>query len=170
MAVIKTAGVTAKPRNPVYTVGKKLRTVNAVVTLVSANMANGDIVELAGPFTLSSRIARIISPASTPALTAATDAKLGFFKKNSAGALVVVNTGSDAVLWNGVTLATAISGNILLVLNSSLDKFKTIGELLALGEDNEPSGGVYLGLTFPTKPTAGGTLDLDIVIEEATNN
>jgi len=39
-----------------------------------------------------------------------------------------------------------------------------------MGADQEPAGGVFLGLTFPTKPSVNGTLDLEVWIEEATTN
>jgi hypothetical protein len=169
MANQRTAGFIAKPRNPEYTVGKKHRTVQATAALVSASMTNGDTLELAGPLTFDARIARVFTPNASPALTAAADVKLGFFYKDTNGNLVLIKAGSDAVLWNGVTLASALSTrDLLLGLNSSLDTTKNIGDLLAMTTDQEPAGGVYLVMTFPTKPSVNGTLDLDIVIEEAT--
>jgi len=171
MATIRTTGYTAKPRNPIYTTGKQYRTIPARAALVTASMADGDIVELGGPFTYSDRIARVLTPNASPALTSATNAKLGFFKKNSLGVLTLIKAGSDALLWNGVTLAAALSArDLLFSLNASLDSTKNIGDLLAQGDDQEPIGGVFLGLTFPTKPSVDGVLDLDVVVEEATTD
>lgn len=171
MANQRTTGFTAKPRNPDYTVGKKHRTVPARAALVTASMADGDTVELGGPFTYGDRIARVLTPNASPALTAATNVKLGFFMKGADGTLALIKTGSDALLWNGVTLAAALSARDLLFdRNSSLDSTKNIGELLAQGADAEPQGGVYLVMTFPTKPSVDGVLDLDVMVEEATTN
>lgn len=170
MATIRTTGynTAAKVRNPVYTVGKQYRTVPARAALATASMTNGDILILAGPLTYSERIARILSPNATPALTAATDAKLGFFQMK-AGVPALIKAGSDALLWNGVSFASALTARDLLFgLNASLDSTKNIGELLAQGVDQEPAGGVFLGLTFVTKPSNDGVLDLDVQIEEAT--
>lgn len=170
MATIRTTGFVAKPRNPVYSVGKQYRTVPAGAALVSTAMTNGDILILAGPLTYSERIARVMSPNATPALTAAADAKLGFFQM-VAGVPKVIKSGSDALLWTSATLVSSLSARDLLFhFNSALDATKNIGELLAQGVDQEPAGGVFLGLTFVTKPSANGTLDLDVVIEEATTN
>lgn len=171
MAVIKTTGALAKPRDPMYGTGKAMRKINAQASLVAASMANGDILELAGPFTFDSRIDRVFSPNATPALTAATDSKLGFFKKNADGSLSVIKSGSDALLWTGATLATSLSArDLLMSFTPALDRTKSIGELLAMGRDQEVTGGVWLGLTFPTKPSVNGTLDLDIEVEEATRD
>lgn len=169
MANQRTAGFIAKPKNPVYQVGKKLRTVPAYASLVTASMTNGDTVELAGPFNFDARIHRVLSPNASPALTSAANAKLGFMYKDSTGAFKVVNAGSDAVLWNGVNLASSVSArDLLLNYNAALDQTKNIGQLLALNNDVSPAGGVYLVLTFPTKPSVNGILDLDIIVEEAT--
>lgn len=170
MATIRTTGFVAKPRNPVYSLGKKLQIVPAQASLVSASMTDGDILILAGPLTYGDRIARILSPNATPALTSATNAKLGFFQMKN-GQPALIKAGSDALLWNGVTFASSLSARDLLFhFNSSLNATQNIGELLAQGPDQEPAGGVFLGLTFPTKPSVNGVLDLDVVIEEATTN
>lgn len=162
----RTTGYTAKPRNPVYSVGKQYRTIPARISLTNASMTNGDLWIMAGPFTYADRIARVFSPNATPALTAAADNDLGFFYKKPDGTFAELD---KDILWDGVTLAAALSTRDLLFnLNASLDSTKNIGELLGKGDDQEPFGGVYLGLTFNTKPTADGALDLDVVVEEAT--
>jgi hypothetical protein len=172
MAELRTKGFTDKPRNPSNSVGKKFRTVPAYAALLTASMVNGDILTLAGPLTFGERIARVVTLNASPALTSATDAKLGFFMRNpSDGTLKLIKAGSDALLWNGVTLAASLSTRDLLTsLNSALNQSLNIGELLQMGADQEPAGGVFLGLTFPTKPSVNGTLDLEVWIEEATTN
>jgi hypothetical protein len=171
MATFRTTGFTAKPKNPVYTVGKKYRTVPARAALLTASMTNGDIVELAGPLTYGERIARISTPNASPALTAAADSKLGFYYKANDGTLTLIKSGSDALLWTGATLAAALSTRDLLMhFTPALDTTKNIGELLGQTHDQEPAGGVYLGLKFPTKPSVDGVLDLEVMIEEASTN
>lgn len=171
MANFNTVGFTAKPRNPVYLVGKQFRTIPARAALVAANLTNNDTVTLAGPFTFADRIDQLFTPNASPALTSSVS-NLGFMTKDSLGNLAAITTGGATVLWNGVaTLATAQSTrDLLLTGNSALNTTQNIGELLGLGADQEPANGVFLVLGFPTKPSADGTLDLRVVVEEATTN
>ena len=165
-------GAQAFKRNPMYTVGKKMRKVNSKFT-VQTTGANGDQYVLAGPLNLDDRISRIYTQ-SMAALTSATNANLGFYYSKDGLAtqagLVPVKSGGGNELWSGVSLATAVTTflDVLTNKNSSLDNTKSIRDLLNLGPDMQPSGGVYLVLTLPTANTAGGTVDLDIEIEEAT--
>lgn len=163
-------GSAAKPRNPMYAGGKKLRTVHANLSVVASAAVNGDVFILAGALELGWRIHRIIAPMGTPALTTAADNDLGFFRKTTDGEYVAIDAD---ILWDGATLASAITDkgvDLLNTLNASLDQTKNIGELLQLGSDEDYVGGVYLGLTMNTASTADGELDLDVVIEEATTN
>lgn len=163
---LRTTGFTAKPRDPVYSVGKKYRTIPARASLVTTSMTNADMLVLAGPLTYADKIARVISQNATPALTAASDNDLGFFYKKADGTFVAID--SD-ILWDGVSLVSALSTRDLLFgLNTSLDSTKNIGELLGKGVDQEPVGGVFLGLTFNVKPSNDAVLDLDVLVEEAT--
>ena len=157
-------GLQAKAKNPMYRTGKKLTTVHSQLTVDASELTNGDIFVLAGGLPLDARVHRIFSPNATPALTAATDNDIGFYKMVD-GALVALD--KDIVV-DGATLASALSTRDLLSLNSSLDRSKTIGELLSLTNEKEPASGVYLCLTMNTKSTADGVLDLDIVVEYPT--
>lgn len=172
MTNFRNTGFIAKPRNPVYTVGKKYRTIPARAALLTASMVNGDTFELGGPFTSSDRIARIFTPNATPALTGATDSKLGFMKKVGGVLTILTNVANaNQVLWNNATLAAALSSRDLLTsINTALNTTLNIGELLGLGPDQEPDGGYFLVLTFPTKPSVDGVLDLEVWFEEATTN
>lgn len=159
-------------RNPQYSVGKKMRKVNFKQVVPGTGVA-GDQYVLAGPLNLDDRISRIYANGLV-ALTGVTGANLGFYYSKDGlgtqGGLAVVKTGGGNELWSGVSLASAVTAfsDLLTAKNSSLDNTKAIRDLLSLGADASPIGGVYLVLTFPQQNTAGGTIDLDIEIEEAT--
>lgn len=165
---LKSIGAAAFPLSPAFSVGKRLRTVNARYTVPTTG-ANGDQYVLAGPLSLDDRIARILSTAMA-ALTSATNANLGFYYLNSAGVLTVVKSGGGNELWSGVSLATAVTvlSDVLYLKNTSLDTTKAIRDLLSIGPDQAPVGGIYLVLTLPTANSAGGLIDMDTLIDEAT--
>lgn len=169
MTIRKNLGVAAFPRNPAFSVGKLMRTVNCSITVPTTG-ANGDQYILAGPFSPDDRISRVLCQAF-PALTSATDSNLGFYySKDQLVTLTPVVSGGGNELWSGVTLATAVTvfTDLLMSKNSSLDRTKAIRDLLSIGSDQEPFGGIYLVLTLPTANSAGGTGNLDILVEEAT--
>lgn len=173
MALLRSIGSAAFPRNPMYQSGKKMRKVNSKFTVATTGNI-GDQYVLAGPLSLDTRISRIYTQAMA-ALTSATTWNLGFWYSKDALAtqagLAVVKSGSDSVLWSAVSLVTAVTTflDVLTNKNSALDNTKSIRDLLSLGADAEPIGGVYLVLTNTvTANSAGGTVDLDIELEEAT--
>lgn len=161
--------LTNQPKNPRFSTGTKVRTVEFRGSFTASNSAIGDKCILAGPLSLDDRIAAIrAGGAGTPALTSAADCDLGFFKKAADGSLVEL---SKDVLWNGITLASALTyPNLLTGLNLTLDISKNIGQHLSLGSDKMPHGGVFLVLTTNIANTATGPLllDLEIDINEAT--
>ena len=172
-AVYQSIGKTAFPLSSTFSTGEKMRFVNAKFTVPTTG-AIGDQYVLAGPLSIDSRIHRIYSQAMA-ALTSATTWNLGFYysKDNLAtnAGLVPVKSGGGNELWSGVNLTTAVTTflDVLTNKNSSLDNTKAIRDLLSLGPDAEPVGGIYLVLTNTTTAnTAGGTVDLDVVIDEAT--
>ena len=68
-----------------------------------------------------------------------------------------------------LTSAPTLGLDMLVTKNTSLDNTKAIRDLLSIGPDQEPPGGVFLVLTNTTTAnTAGGVADIDILIEEAT--
>lgn len=162
---------TSSPNNPAFESGKPYRYINSSFSLTGANSDNGDILEIAGPFSFSDRIAGLYANTSAglPALTAASDNDLGFYYKNADGDYVELD---KDILWDGVSLASAdaSNGNYLLGKNSSLDESQNIGELLGLGADKMPSGGVYLCLTMNTATSATATLRLKTEVDEATTS
>lgn len=168
MTIFNSIGKLAFPKNPMYQVGKKLRHVGAKF-LFAAN-AIGDQYILAGPLTIDDRIARILAPNGVPTLVSATSNNLGFYYMNAAGTLVPVKSGGGNELWSAVTLVGAIATGVdlLTTKNAALDNTKAIRDLLLLGPDAEPVGGIFLVLTTTVAITVGGTFDLDIEIEEST--
>lgn len=172
-ALIKSVGIAAFPANPYYQVGKQLRTVGFKATAATTGNI-GDQYILAGPLTLDDRVSRII-PVRFPALTSATTWNLGFYKSTDNGATVanlspVVTSGGNE-LWSGVNLTSAptLGLDMLVTKNTSLDNTKAIRDLLSIGPDQSPVGGIFLVLTNTTTAnTAGGVMDVDIQIEEAT--
>lgn len=160
---------TAEPKNPRFQTGKTTKTVEFEAAFTSANSDDGDKIVLAEGLSLADRISAIRPNATNvPALTSATDNDLGFFYKDEKGVLQALDAD---ILWDGVTLASAYTGsNMLTGKNAALDQSKNIGELLGLGIDKEPFGGVYLVLTTNTANTATATVRLAIDIDCATTN
>lgn len=161
--------LTASPRDPRFESGKKSRIVNFQAAISAANSAAGDKIVLAGPLSLDDRIASIRSAGQgTPALTSAADNDLGFWYKTADGTLKELD---KDILWDGITLAAAVTyPDLLTGFNANLDMSKNIGQLLNLGPDRVPVGGVFLVLQTNTANTAVGPLQLrlDIEIDEAT--
>jgi hypothetical protein len=172
-AIAQSIGKVAFPLSSSFSVGKRMRMVNAKFTVPTTGNI-GDQYVLAGPLSIDDRIARIYSQAMA-ALTSATTWNLGFYYSKdqlaTAAGLVPVKSGGGNELWSGVSLVTAVTTflDVLTNKNGSLDNTKAIRDLLSLGPDAEPVGGIYLVLTNTTTAnTAGGTLDMDVLIDEAT--
>lgn len=173
MALLQSIGKTSFPLSPSFSVGRKQRVVNAKFTVATTGNI-GDQYILAGPLTIDDRISRIYTQAMA-ALTSATTWNLGFYYSTDALAtqagLKVVKSGGGNELWSAVSLVTAVTTflDVLTNKNAALDNTKAIRDLLVLGPDAEPVGGIYLVLTNTTTAnTAGGTVDLDVLIDEAT--
>lgn len=172
MTLYTGVGRAAFTRNSMYTTGKKMRKVGFKQVVPGTGVA-GDQYVLAGPLSMDDRISRIYANGLV-ALAGVTGANLGFYYTKDSLAtqanLAVVKTGGGNELWSGVNLTSAVTvfDDLLTLKNSSLDNTKAIRDLLSLGPDAEPVGGIYLVLTFPQQSTTGGTIDLDIEIEEAT--
>lgn len=168
MTDFNSVGYDAKSRNPLYTAGKKLRKVHAELDVVAASVANGDVFILARNLPVGTRVHRIFSPNATPALTTAADNDFGFYRRDGLGNLIEVD---KDILIDGADLSSALSTRDLLNhFNGSLDKTKTIGELLGIQSDESYDGGLYLCMTMNTAATADGVLDLDVELEFSTTD
>lgn len=171
--IAQSIGFNAFKRNPMYQSGKTMSKVNAKFTVPTTGNI-GDAYVLAGPLSIDDRISRIYTQAMA-ALTSATTWNLGFYYTKDQLAtttgLVPVKASGGNELWSGVDLTAAVTTflDVLTKKNGSLDNTKAIRDLLSFGPDQEPSGGIYLCLVnVTTANSAGGTVDLDIEIEEAT--
>ena len=163
-AGIRSNGFTNKPHDPYYSVGKQLLTTRYTKTIVTGEGTNRLHI-LAGPLSLDQRIVGLIG--ATPALTSATNNDLGFWKMDPDGGFTALD---QDILLDGVTLASALTYRELITsFSPTLDLTKNIGEHLGLSSDQQPAGGVYLGLYIQTASTATSeVLNLDVVIEQAT--
>lgn len=166
MTTFRTTGYAGVPTNPLYSGGKKLKTVFAVETVTAAENANGDVWILSGPHSLDDQIVAIIG--ASPAFTSATDNDFGFYKKLSDGTFSAIDAD---ILVDGGDLSSALTHRDLLnTLNTSLDTTKTIGQHLGLHSDDMPEGGVYLAMTMNTASSATSERFVwQVLISEATN-
>ncbi len=162
MAEINTLGLAANAQDTVYTVGKELKTIHSQVSLVAGSAADGDVYVLTGGLGVNSRIHRVMAPAGHGALTLAVDNDLGFYKKVD-GVLVALDAD---VIFDGVSLASASAVCQDLLNKGSVDRTKTIGELLDITVEDQPNSGIFLCLTVNTKSSATFALDLDVVVEQ----
>lgn len=163
---IRSNGFTEYPKNPFYSGGKKLKTAYYEKTIATGAGTN-TLHILSGPHSYGDKIQAIHG--ATPALTSANNNDLGFWKKEEDGTFTVIDAD---VLWDGVDLSSALTYRELLgTLNTSLDRDDNIGQLLSKTAEEEPIGGVYLGLYIQTASTAASeVLKLYVSIEEATTN
>lgn len=162
---IRSNGYTEYPKDPGNSTGKKLKSVFYEKTIATGAGTN-TLHILAGPMSLDDKIAAV--KGATPALTSANNNDLGFWKKNEDGSFTAID---QDILWDGGDLSSALTYRELLgTVNTALDRDDNIGVLLALGADQMPVGGVYLGLYIQTASTATSeVLKLEVCIQEATS-
>lgn len=159
MAVIENPYLVAKPLDPMFSVGRKVRVVQAKISL-NAGSADGDVVILAKGLPATARIHRIMLPKGTNALTGAT-ISMGFY---ASGTNKVLD--ADAVV-KSKSFATALA-NVDLVGDgvNDFDATKNIATLLGLNSGNVPAQGFDLCATIEAKGTATGDIELDICVEQ----
>ena len=158
----------AYPSDSMSGIGKNVRRVRAKKTFTSGTSAIGDVFILGGPFTVSDRIDGLYG--AIPAFTSANSNDLGFYVKNLAdGTFAPYSTAAATALWSAVDLTSAKTFNEqLTVLNTSLDLTKNIGDLCSLNADQQPVGGLYVGLRFNVANTASSAiLNLSLEVEQA---
>lgn len=173
MALFENALSTAKPLDPSFTVGKKLRTVQAVIN-VGSTSATGDVYVLAKGLPATARIAGIVLPKGSAAVTGMSDVDFGFYASQTeksldgSGNLVDSNVVIDKdALVDGATFASA-KGSIDLLGDgvSSFDPTKSIGELCSLSSQDFPAHGVDVCATMNTIGTATGTIYVNVLVAE----
>ncbi|MFA5500665.1 MAG: hypothetical protein WC404_06265 [Candidatus Omnitrophota bacterium] len=159
MGAVNTLGYTNYPKNPLYGTGKKVRRVRAVIYNATA-LSDGDVVTIARGLPVDAQILNINFPQGHAARTGLTDVDFGFHRQDN-GAVI----DKDALI-DGITFASARTAAVdLLGSNvSSFDFTKTIGGLLSLTGETQPSGGVNLTATINTAGSTTGTIIVDIDI------
>lgn len=172
MATISSVGRIAKPRDPFYEVGKQITELHQRHNVVVATAVAGDIYILAEGLSFADRVDSIRTGTAIGTLTAATDNDIGFYKRSPTGALVEIKTNSKAALVDGANYTAGVAiGTDMIGGLTDANSVKSIGELLDLGVDSEPVGGVILALTTNVAPTTNNrALDLIVKIEKATRN
>ena len=155
----KNAYAVAKPLDPMFTVGKKLRTVQAQIALTGTS--NGDVVILAEGLPATARIVRVMLPKGVTAITGVSDVDFGFYASKTNKEL-----DKDAVA-DGVSFASNLANIDLVGSNvASFDATKDIATLCGLDAQNIPAHGFDFCATLNTKGSATATIELDIVIEQ----
>lgn len=170
MATIYNQGRTALPRDPFYQTGKHLQTVQSRLSVTVATAVVGDLYVLAEGLTFASRIHKIVPKNTSGTLTAATSNDIGFYKYRSDGTLTPITTAGTTVLVAAADYSAGLANGVdLLAGLTDLKARQSIGELLAMGVDAEPVGGVVLALRTNIAPTTNNrVLDIETTIEEAT--
>lgn len=169
MATIYNQGRAAYPKNPFYQTGKHLQTVQSRLSVTVATAAVGDLYVLAEGLSLASRVHKIVPKNTSGTLTAATSNDIGFYKYVN-GVLTPISTAGTTVLVAAADYSAGLANGVdLLAGLSDLKARQSIGELLGLGVDAEPAGGVVLALRTNVAPTTNNrVLDIETTIEEAT--
>lgn len=157
----KNAYAVAKPLDPMFTVGRQIRVVQAQIALTGT--ANGDVVILASGLPATARIVRIMLPKGVAQISGVSDVDFGFYET---GTNKVID--KDAVA-DGVTFAASGGLANIDLVGSNISNFpvvQDIATLCGLNAQNIPSKGFDLCATLNTKGSATATIDLDIYIEE----
>jgi hypothetical protein len=159
MATVNSLGITNYPHDPLFQQGQIIKRVRAVIYNATA-LSDGDIVVLAKGLPVNARILNINLPQGNAARTGLSDIDFGFYRQDN-GAVI-----DKDVLVDGDTMASARTSAIdILGKNvSGFDFTKTIGGLLSLTSETEPSGGVNLCATINTAGSTTGTIIVDIDI------
>ena len=166
MATFQNLGSAAKPNDAVYFTGKQMVTIPAQIFVDVSEVADDDVWIL-GAVDINSRVHRIIVGKAFD-LAAAKNNDIGFYKKNADGTYTAIDgdilvDGADWTASSGLA-----AGYDLLTANASLDRTKSVGELLGLNSDSGYSQ-VYVGVQMKTKETTSDvTLDFDLIVEQAT--
>ena len=159
MATVNALGITNYPKDPLFQGGQIIKRVRALIYNATA-FSDGDIVVLAKSLPVNARIVNINLPQGNAARTGLSDIDFGFYRQDN-GAVI-----DKDVLVDGDTMASARTSAIgILGENiSGFDFTKTIGGLLSLTSETEPSGGVNLCATINTAGSTTGTIIVDIDI------
>lgn len=173
MAFVENPYAAAKPLDPVFTVGRVLRTVQAKVS-VGAETAANDVVILAKGVPPTARIAHIMLPKGTSAM-AGLSVDVGLYKmqKNISAAkdtdpAVSYTAVDEDCLADGQSFATALGNVDIVGANiASFDRTADLATLVKASAGEFPSGGYAIGAKIAAKGEGTGDIELDVLIEQA---
>lgn len=157
MAVIFNKGLEQDGLNPVYSSGKRLKTIVCPIT-TTAN--NGDVVILAQGFPATAYIRGIRFPQGTAQIAGLTDVDVGLYA-NGGKTVIKKDAFADGVSFGA---ANTSSYDILGKNVVGYDFTKNISALASKKESDVPSGGYDLCMTLNT--AAVGTLYCEVLIED----
>lgn len=164
MAVIENPYLVAKPLDPMFSVGKKVRIVQAKIALTNSS-ADNDVVILANGLPATARIHRVMLPKGSKALKLkegeAAIISMGFYAAGTHKEL-----DADAVV-KGKSFTNDL-GNIDLVGEGieSFDASKDIATLLSIDAGNVPAQGFDFCAKIEKKGSVVGNIELDIYVEQ----
>lgn len=166
MATGYTDGYSTNPKKALYNQGAVTRKVKATVSIASGDN-DGDVKILAFNLPVDTLVSRIMIPKATSGITGATDYDIGFYEPSRTSEAEVGSALDKDALADGIDFSSSVAvGDILGSGISSFDPEKTIGDLLSLSAEDQPSG-VHLCLTLNTAGTADGSIDMDIELVNA---
>lgn len=168
MAIVENPYHTAKPLDPMFTVGRVLRTVQAKI-VITASSANNDVVILAKGVPPAARVARIMLPKGTTAL-AGCKVDIGLYKMSKGlndNAKTEYTAVDEDALVDGQSFDDAL-GNIDIVGANipSFDATKDLATLAGAAAGDFPAEGYAIGAKQVAKSSASGKIELDILIEQ----
>lgn len=172
MATFENPFYTENPLDPMFTVGKELRTVQAKIDITEGSAAN-DVIVLAKGIPAAARVVHIMLPKGSTALTGASvDIGLYRIQNNLSVAggeyspVEYVEIDGDCLV-DGQSFATALNNVDILGANiTSFNETANLATLANAAAGEEPSGGYVIGAKLAAKGTATGSIYLDIVIEQ----
>lgn len=173
MATFENPFYTENPLDPMFTVGKELRTVQAKID-ITAESADNDVIVLAKGIPAAARVVHIMLPKGSTALTGASvDIGLYRMRKNLSvseddeySPVEYVEVDGDCLV-DGQSFASAL--NNVDILGANISSFKEIANLATLASAStgeEPSGGYVIGAKLAAKGSATGSIYIDVVIEQ----
>ena len=147
MAIVENPYHTAKPLDPMFTVGRVLRTVQAQIA-ITASSANNDVVILAKGVPPAARVARIMLPKGTAALTGCT-VDIGLYKMSKGlndNAETEYTAVDEDALVDGQSFAEALGHIDIVGANiSSFDATNDFATLDGSTSDAFPADGSAIG-------------------------
>ena len=154
----------AYPTDPLFNNGQIVKTVIATID-VTASSADGDVIVLAKGLPLGVKVIGLRLPTVVSGITQLSDVDFGVYAAHNLTIDALVSTIPTAdvldkdILVDGTDLSAAKAANVDIL---SADRAKSLGDLLSLGADKEPAGGVAICATINTQGSGTGTIEVAI--------